>query len=389
MSGGDWLSHYGDKPGTGILQVQGRQGRRIHLLVARQRRSSPRSPTSSNGGEPEGDRLRRQARRVHDLRQARPPLPRLGEGRQGRPSPQGENTITFTFHSDIANHGGIDCFCFTASPSPPRGVNKPTVKSDATPRPGRATGSRWCSTTTPFSRQVGDRHVEVHRGPGRQVRLPEARRRRPAVREGDRPGPVLGLRRQPAGRQVHPRAAHPAGAATSARTASTWSASTPSTTRSGLLRERHSSTPKRLDDFDWWCAELKKNGIYMTGRSSTATQIGPDDGYDPELFNELEVVDGKQDLRSTYGLVNVEPKLQDLQFKLPQGPAAPQEPLHRPAAGRRPGAGGAGVPERGLRLLLLPAERPAAGKKWPLHSQRLRQKFFALGEGRSTGPRPR
>ena len=53
----------------------------------------------------------------------------------------------------------------------------------------------------------------------------------------------------------------------------------------------------------------------MTWSVFYGQKIGPNDGYEPELFNELEVVDKQRNLRTTYGLVNVEPKLQDLQLK--------------------------------------------------------------------------
>ena len=70
---------------------------------------------------------------------------------------------------------------------------------------------------------------------------------------------------------------------------------------------------EKLDAFDWWFAELKKHGIYMTWSVFYPLLISAEDGYDPELFAELEVREGG--LRWTYGLVNIEPKLQELQLK--------------------------------------------------------------------------
>ena len=72
---------------------------------------------------------------------------------------------------------------------------------------------------------------------------------------------------------------------------------------------------KRMDAFDWWFAELKKNGIYMDWSVFYPLQISREDGYDPDLFKELEVKDKAHDTRGTYGLVNVEPRLQDIQLK--------------------------------------------------------------------------
>ncbi len=87
MSGGDWLSHYdGNKPGTRHLQVRRRQGRPVHLLVARQS-VCRQSGLQTQQHRLEGNRLCRQTRRVHGLRQAGPPLSGLGQSRQG-PAPR-------------------------------------------------------------------------------------------------------------------------------------------------------------------------------------------------------------------------------------------------------------------------------------------------------------
>ena len=46
-----------------------------------------------------------------------------------------------------------------------------------------------------------------------------------------------------------------------------------------------------------------------------ATPSVPDDGYDKELFDELDVADAAKNVRTSYGLVNGEPRLQDLQLR--------------------------------------------------------------------------
>ena len=70
----------------------------------------------------------------------------------------------------------------------------------------------------------------------------------------------------------------------------------------------------RLDEFDWWFAELKKHGIYSTWSVFYPLLIGPDDGYEEELFAELPSR-GNEGLRSTSGIVIVERRLQDLQLQ--------------------------------------------------------------------------
>ncbi len=88
------------------------------------------------------------------------------------------------------------------------------------------------------------------------------------------------------------------------------------------------------------------------------------------------MVDQQKNLRSSYGLVNVERKLQDLQLDYLQAIL-----LHKNAhTGLRP------VDDPGLAVLEFqnedciffhfPLGELPGGKKWPLHTRRLRQKFF-------------
>ena len=53
--------------------------------------------------------------------------------------------------------------------------------------------------------------------------------------------------------------------------------------RNGRLDKR------KLDQYDWWFAELKKHGIYVTWSVFYPLRISEHDGYDPELFAELDV----------------------------------------------------------------------------------------------------
>ncbi len=78
----------------------------------------------------------------------------------------------------------------------------------------------------------------------------------------------------------------------------------------GLLRQDGTFDPGRLDAWDWWFAELKKHGIYMTWSLFYPHRIQRSEGYD--LFDELS---GRGDVRSTSGLVNIEPALQDSEWR--------------------------------------------------------------------------
>jgi hypothetical protein len=73
--------------------------------------------------------------------------------------------------------------------------------------------------------------------------------------------------------------------------------------------------PKRLEAYDWWFAELKKAGIYSTWSVFYHFPVSAADGYEPELFAELEPM-GDKGLRDTYGLISMSPKLWEIRTKV-------------------------------------------------------------------------
>ncbi|WP_166822830.1 hypothetical protein [Thalassoroseus pseudoceratinae] len=132
---------------------------------------------------------------------------------------------------------------------------------------------------------------------------------------------------------------------------------------------------KRIDEFDWYFAELKKHGLYMTWSVFYPLTIGPNDGYDAKLFAELP--DAGRGRKRTYGLVNIEPKLQELQWDYVKTLL-----LHK-----NPYTGLRYIDDPALAVLEthnedsifwhFPLGDLRDPKKFPLHSKRLRQKFFA------------
>ncbi len=75
--------------------------------------------------------------------------------------------------------------------------------------------------------------------------------------------------------------------------------------------ERHFD-PDRLDRFDKWFSILKEHGIYMCWSSFYPHVITPEDGYPPELYEELS---DRGEGKSTTGMVNFMPELQDAQWE--------------------------------------------------------------------------
>ncbi len=84
----------------------------------------------------------------------------------------------------------------------------------------------------------------------------------------------------------------------------------------GVLRKDGTFDPEKLDEWDWWFAELKKHGIYMTLSLFYPHHITRGDGYD--LYDELPDGRGHRGgggAKSTYGLVNIEPALQESEWR--------------------------------------------------------------------------
>ncbi len=86
----------------------------------------------------------------------------------------------------------------------------------------------------------------------------------------------------------------------------------------GTLRDDGTFAPQKLDDWDYWFSELKKQGIYVTVSFFYAHHIKQSEGYD--LYDELRAanqtgagaVEGE---KTTSGLVNIEPALQQSEWR--------------------------------------------------------------------------
>ena len=198
LSGGDLISNFHDQPGEAVYRFTAPSAGEYELWV----RANPVQAKLSyrlNDGPLDADR-RRQGARVNQhrrRRQARPAVPRLGEGRQGLveegsqrdPVPDGQSPTTTTATS-------------TASSSPtsrslPRGTVKPDQLAAASRRVGR--GEQGLVRLRPEARPVlrVERHrpAVTEREDGRRRRL--HRRQGLAVRplQDRRARPVLGGQR--------------------------------------------------------------------------------------------------------------------------------------------------------------------------------------------------
>lgn len=370
MSGGEWLSHYdADKPGTATYDFS---VTKADDYVFWWRGNTAISQASFRIDDGEFRPIPFDEKRGEFMISERPDHRSLAWVKVGIvPLSQGEHTLTVKFHSKLANHGGVDAMCLVRIPFVPSGGTKPSKPGTAKPA-GPADWFPVVFDTDRFSPEsVIDQSAEIEAPAGKHGFV---------TRNGD----VLQF-----SESKKPIAFWGCGANAGARDLSREQ----QTARIRYLRKhgvnmvrQHTVMSElgsfvdgkfdaqRLDDFDWYFAELKKHGIYMTWSMFYPLTIHERDGYDPELFAELESAGG--DGKRTYGIVNVEPKLQELQWVRVKALL-----LHRnPYTGLRyiddPALAVVETHNEDTVFFHTPLNDLHQGKKWPKHSQRLRKRWF-------------
>ncbi len=367
MSGKQWLSHYSsDKPGLATYRFNAAGGEYTFWW-----RGNPlKSAASYSLADGEFVEIKYTDKRGEFMVSSRPDHRTLAWIKVGRVklSP-GSNTLTLKFHSKLSNHGGVDCMLFENTGFVPSGAKKPSEDSPNGP-------DDWFPVIyddDPFSpRSVIDMSSLVESPAGKYgylkrdgaalkfekrdteekfwgcgANLNFGKQTRPQLTQRIkylRKHGVKMIRQHPVFSELGPLS-------------------------NGRFDE------ERLDEFDWWVAELKKHGIYSTWSVFYPLLIGPDDGYDPKLFAEL-ARQGNEGLRSTSGLVIVERELQDLQLRY----------LEALLTHRNPYTGLRYVDDPALAVLEVhnedsifwhsPLNDLRDPKKFPLHSQRLRKRWF-------------
>ncbi len=369
MSGHEWLSHYdGKKPGVATYEFQSPQAGEFTFWW----RGNPSLSKASYALNGAASVVIDFADRRGEMMISKTPDHRsLAWVKVGKVAlREGKNEITLRFESKIANHGGVDCFVFDNSGFVPSGANKPG-------KTGPAGSSDWFPVTfdtdTFSPDSVIDRSRDIEAPAGQHGFL---------QRDGNR----LKFEKSSAPIQfwgcganleegVYSREQLTQRARYLRKHGVTMIRQHPVESELGQLHDGKFDA-QRLDHFDWWCAELKKQGIYMTWSVFYGQRIGPHDDYDAELFNELPVVDAKADMRNSYGLVNIEPRLQDLQWRYLEALLTHRNPY----TGLRP------IDDPALAVLEFQNEdciffyfplNDLRSAKWPQHAKRLRQKFFA------------
>ncbi len=301
FSGGEWLSHYDQRsPGTATYRIQIEKPG-DHTFWLRCNYFKAAMEYRLDGGSWKTIDLSRS--RDTMMISQKPDHRFIGWVKVGQVRLRGgKHELELRISSKLANHGGVDCFCLTDTKFLPSGTLKPSVQS------ARASGpSDWFPVVfddDSFSaKSVIDMSDLLHRPAGkfgflerRGKHIYFARSKRPIKFRGAGCNVTGGASRREKTQRVRYLAKH---GINMVRQHSMFSFLGP--LRNGRLDKR------KLDQYDWWFAELKKHGIYITWSVFYPLRISGNDGYDPELFAELEK-------GSTSGLVSISRPLQDLQL---------------------------------------------------------------------------
>jgi len=131
---------------------------------------------------------------------------------------------------------------------------------------------------------------------------------------------------------------------------------------------------KKLDEYDWWFAELKKHGIYSDWSIFYHWTVSRDSGY--PLFDDLE---GKGDLRDTYGVITGAPKLWELRNKVVTALLDHKNPYTGLRYADDPALAVVEMQNEDSIFFWNPLGELASDKpkKWPAHAKQLRGAFAA------------
>ncbi len=280
----------------------------------------------------------------------------------------GAHTLRLRLHSENSNHGGIDCLVFTRIPYTPSGTAPPMARVSAT---GPADWFPVVFDDDEFSHESVinmAKYIDVPAGKhgflkragatlqfeqaaqpvkfwgcsanlqyGTYTRAQQTQRIRYLRKHG-----VNMVRQHPVFAELGP-------------------------------LQNGQFDPARIDEWDWWFAELKSHGLYMTWSVFYPLLISADDGYDPALFAELEPREGG--LRSTYGIVNAERALQDLQLRYLTALLQHTNAYTGRVYADEPSLAVLEIHNEDCIFFHMPLSELRSAQKWPLHAQRFRRQW--------------
>lgn len=371
MSAGNWLSHYGPQAGEASYTIDVKDGGdyafwvRCNVLLVTQH-------YKIDSGEWTACDLKAEPREEMMI-SPKPDHRSLAWVKLGRVNlSRGRHTIAFRLTSQISNHGGIDCFVLTSASFVPSGARKPGAETVAT-----AKADEW------FEVSIDDDSFSDKSIIDLSSLIPK-----PAGAQGfvQRKGDALVI-------DGKPQKFWGCGANIQADKPRAWQEQWARyLTKHGINMVRHHPVedflglPKReggklvfdetkLDQWDWWFATLKKNGIYMTWSMFYPHAVTREEGYD--LFDELPPAGGRPNARSTSGFVTVEPKLQESEWQYVEALLTHKNPYTGLRYVDDPALAVLEVRNEDSIFWHAPLNDIAAGQKYPKHTARLKQRWAA------------
>ena len=368
LSGQNWLSHYGPQAGEASYAIDVKEGGEYAFWVRCNTLMVTQHYKLDAGEWVECD-LKSEPREEMMI-SPNPDHRSLAWVKLGKVKlAAGAHTVAFKLSSKIQNHGGIDCFVLTNGPFVPSGARRPAPKGVAAGKP-----EEWFEVTADddaFSpKSITDLSSLLPKPAGK---LGFVQRKGSVLVVGGQPQKFWGCGANVEGGKSRP-----------------WQeqwARYLAKHGINMVRqhtvESHLGLPKReggklafdekkLDQWDWWFATLKKHGIYMTWSLFYAHHVTREDGYD--LFDELPQA-GNANVRNTSGFVTVEPKLQESEWAYLEALL-----LHKnPYTGMRylddPALAVVEIRNEDSIFWHYPLNDLAQGQKFPKHTARLKQRW--------------
>ena len=294
-----WLSHYGNTPGEASYRIE-IPSDRDYVFWARL------NPVASKPSW----KLNDEAWQAIDLKDARGQQNIAGNGaidhrfiawiRIGTLKlSAGEQTVSFRWEGGAQNSGGLDCFVLTTDPFVPQGAMKPggaLAGKEAAP-------SDWFPLLADDDSFAENSVIDMSHlipAPAGELGILQAKGKDLQFKNSDRPIKLWGV-----GANVQPGRYSREQLTNRAKYLRKFGINI--VRQHAVFDELHTNgkiDPAKLDEYDWWFAELKKHGIYSDWSVFYHWKISRDSGY--PLFDDLE---GSGDLRDTYGVITGAPEL--------------------------------------------------------------------------------
>ncbi len=367
LSGGDWISNFAKESGEATYEVKAAGG--TYTLWVRANPLSAGIEMSVDGGAFTKLDLQKDKRGEQNIAaDGKPDLRFIAWSKIGPvPLAAGDHVVTFRFASGNDNQGALDCFVLTTEPFVPQGTRKPGDGTAATP-------DGWfplLADDDPFDPASITDMSRLVPAPAGQFGFLQADGKNLRFQKSTTPVKLWGC-----GANVEP-GRHSREELT--RRAKYLRKAGINIVRQHAVFDELSAKdgridPRKLEEYDWWFAELKKHGIHTDWSVFYQWRIPRSAGY--ALFDDLE---GTGDVRDTYGVITVAPELWQHRNKV----------LVELLTHRNPHTDLRYVDDPALAIVEMQNEDSVffwnplgtlsepAPKKWPRHAKQLREKFAA------------